>query len=91
MRPAGLQAIEQAKASGRWEAAYESQSKARVPEEFQSALERSPEAKAFFASLDSANRYAMLFRIQAAKRPDTRTKRIEKFVGMLMRGEKIYP
>lgn len=91
MRPAGLQAIEQAKASGRWEAAYESQSNARVPEDFQSALERSPEAKAFFASLNSANRYAMLFRIQSAKRPDTRTQRIEKFVGMLMRGEKIHP
>ena len=91
MRPAGLQAVEQAKASGRWDAAYESQSKARVPEDFQLALERSPEAKAFFASLNSANRYAMLFRIQSAKRADTRTRRIEKFVEMLMRGEKIYP
>jgi uncharacterized protein YdeI (YjbR/CyaY-like superfamily) len=91
MRPAGLVEIEKAKASGRWEAAYESQSKASVPEDLQRELDRHPAAAAFFATLDSANRYAILYRVQEAKRPETRTKRIEKFIGMLERGEKVHP
>lgn len=90
MRPAGLTAVEQAKVDGRWAAAYDSQRNASVPEDFQAALDRSPEAKAFFVSLDSANRYAMLFRIQTAKRAETRAKRIENFIDMLQRGEKIH-
>lgn len=90
MRPAGLTAVEQAKVDGRWAAAYDSQRNASVPEDFQAALDRSPEAKAFFVSLDSANRYAMLFRIQTAKRAETRAKRIQNFIDMLQRGEKIH-
>jgi uncharacterized protein YdeI (YjbR/CyaY-like superfamily) len=91
MQPAGHAEIERAKADGRWEAAYESQSKATVPEDLQKELDASPDAAAFFATLESYNRYAILYRIQEAKRPETRAKRIEKFVGMLKRGEKVHP
>lgn len=91
MRPAGLAEVEKAQADGRWEAAYDSQSKAAVPEDFQQELDANPEAAAFFATLDSANRYAVLYRIQEAKKPETRAKRIEKFVGMLERREKVHP
>lgn len=91
MQPAGLAAIEQAQRDGRWEQAYDSQSKASVPEDLQRELDRNPEAAAFFAALNSVNRYAVLFRIHDAKKPETRAKRIEKFIGMLNRGEKIHP
>jgi uncharacterized protein YdeI (YjbR/CyaY-like superfamily) len=90
MQPAGLRAVEAARADGRWEAAYDSQSKATVPEDFQTALDASPAAKEFFATLNSANRYAVLFRIQTAKRAETRAARIKQFIGMLERGEKIH-
>lgn len=90
MKPAGLAAIEQARSDGRWEQAYDSQSKASVPEDFQKELDRNPEAAAFFATLDSANRYAVLYRIHEAKKPETRARRIEKFIGMLNRGEKVH-
>ena len=90
MKPAGLVAIEQARSDGRWEQAYDSQSKAAVPEDLQKELDRNPKAAAFFATLDSANRYAVLYRIQEAKKPETRARRIEKFIGMLNRGEKIH-
>jgi uncharacterized protein YdeI (YjbR/CyaY-like superfamily) len=91
MRPAGLAEVERAKADGRWEAAYDAQSKAAVPEDFQRELDANPDAAAFFAALDSANRYAILYRLQEAKKPETRAKRIEKFLGMLKRGEKVHP
>ena len=91
MKPAGLAEIEKAKADGRWEAAYDSQSKASVPEDFQKELDANPDAAAFFATLESYNRYAILYRIQEAKKPETRAKRIEKFIGMLKRGEKVHP
>lgn len=91
MTPAGLLAIEKAKQDGRWEAAYDSQSKAAVPEDFQSELEGNPKAKEFFVSLNSANRYAILFRIQTAKKAETRGKRIQQFIQMLEKGEKIHP
>lgn len=91
MKPAGLAAVEQARSDGRWEQAYDSQSKATVPEDLQRELDRNPEAAAFFATLNSVNRYAVLHRIQDAKKPETRARRIEKFIGMLNRGEKIYP
>ena len=90
MQPAGLLAVEQAKADGRWNAAYDSQSTATVPEDFQAALEGNPEAKAFFSTLDRANRYAVLFRIQTAKRPETRARKISRFIEMLQRHEKIH-
>jgi uncharacterized protein YdeI (YjbR/CyaY-like superfamily) len=91
MKPAGLTAVEQARSDGRWEAAYDAQSKASVPEDLQRELDRNPQAAAFFATLDSANRYAVLYRIQEAKKPETRARRIEKFVGMLNRREKLHP
>jgi len=91
MKPAGLKAIELAKQDGRWDAAYASQKNISVPEDFQAALDNNKKAKAFFATLNSVNRYAILFRIQTAKKPETRAKRIQQFVEMLERNEKIYP
>jgi uncharacterized protein YdeI (YjbR/CyaY-like superfamily) len=91
MQPAGLAAVDAAKADGRWDAAYDSQSRATVPEDFQAALDRSPRAAEFFATLNGANRYAILFRVQTAKKPETRAKRIAGFIEMLEKGEKIHP
>jgi uncharacterized protein YdeI (YjbR/CyaY-like superfamily) len=91
MRPAGMREIEQARLDGRWEAAYAPQSKATVPEDLQSALDRNPAAKRRFDRLDSRNRYAIMHRVQDAKKPETRAQRIEKYVTMLGRGETIYP
>jgi uncharacterized protein YdeI (YjbR/CyaY-like superfamily) len=91
IQPSGLRAVELAKQDGRWDAAYDSQSNATVPEDFQAALDASPQAKSFFATLNSVNRYAILFRIQTAKKAETRLKRIEQFIGMLERNEKLYP
>ena len=91
MRRAGLRAIEQAKGNGRWDAAYDSQVTARPPRELVAALKKSPAARSFFASLDSRNRYAILFRITNARLPTTRKSRIEKFVRMLENGETLHP
>ena len=91
MQPAGYAAIEAAKADGRWDRAYDSPGSATVPDDLQTALEEHPEAKAFFEQLKSANRFAILYRIQTAVKPETRARRIEKFVAMLGRGETIYP
>jgi len=91
MKPAGLKAIEAAKQDGRWDAAYESQKNISVPDDFQAALDKNAKAKAFFTTLNSVNRYAILFRIHNVKRAETRTKRIQQFVEMLERGEKLYP
>jgi uncharacterized protein YdeI (YjbR/CyaY-like superfamily) len=83
MQPAGLEQVERAKQDGRWESAYDSPSTAAIPDDLQAALDRNPRAKAFFATLDSANRYAVLWRVQTAKRAATRAQRIGKFVDML--------
>jgi uncharacterized protein YdeI (YjbR/CyaY-like superfamily) len=91
MRPAGLKAIERAKQDGRWEAAYASQKNVSVPEDFQAALDRNKKAKAFFTTLNSANRYAILFRIYNAKKPGTRARKIQEFIEMLEREEKLHP
>jgi uncharacterized protein YdeI (YjbR/CyaY-like superfamily) len=91
MNPAGLLEVEHARADGRWEAAYESQSTATVPEDFRLELEKNDVAREFFETLDSANRYAILYRIQDAKRPETRARRIEKYVAMLAEQKKLYP
>ena len=91
MRPAGLREVEAAKADGRWEAAYAGQRTAEVPPDLEKELKDRPQARAFFDSLDSANRYAILYRIAEAKRPETRARRIEKYVAMLEAGEKIHP
>ena len=91
MRPAGLREVERARADGRWEQAYESQSRVTVPEDLARALAANERARAFFATLDSANRYAILYRIGTAKKPETRAKRIDTFVTMLSEHKKIHP
>ena len=91
MQPAGLRQVELARADGRWAAAYESQRTIGIPDDFQRALDQNPQAQAFFSTLNRANRYAILYRIQTAKKPETRAERIQKFIEMLARGEKIHP
>jgi uncharacterized protein YdeI (YjbR/CyaY-like superfamily) len=90
MAPAGTREIERARADGRWEAAYDSHSTATVPDDLAAELERNAAAREFFATLDSTNRYAILYRIQEARRPDTRARRIAKYVAMLSEGRKIH-
>ncbi len=90
MKSAGLRAIEAAQQDGRWEAAYASQKSISVPEDFQAALDKNKKARAFFATLNSVNRYAILFRIHNAKKAETRAKKIQQFIEMLERGEKIH-
>lgn len=89
MKAPGLAEVERAKRDGRWEAAYDSQSRATVPDDLAAALAANARAKAFFATLNSQNRYAVLFRIHTAKKAETRAKRIALFVDMLARNEKI--
>ena len=91
MKPKGLSEIEAAKADGRWKAAYDSASRSELPEDFQAELDKNPEAKAFFATLNKTNRYAITFRIQTAKKSETRRARIEKFIAMLSEHKKLYP
>ena len=91
MQPAGLREIERAKEDGRWDAAYDSPSAATVPDDLQQALDANPAAAAFFATLNSQNRFAILYRVQDAKRPETRARRIETFVAMLAEGKSVYP
>jgi uncharacterized protein YdeI (YjbR/CyaY-like superfamily) len=90
MQPAGLAEVEAAKADGRWEAAYAGQRTAEVPADLRRELDASPAASEFFADLDSANRYAIIYRLNDAKKPETRERRLRKFVAMLERGEKIH-
>lgn len=91
MQPAGHAEIERAKADGRWDAAYEGVAAATVPPDLQAALDADKKAAKFFATLDSRNRFAVLFRTQSAKKPETRARRIAQFVEMLAKGEKIHP
>jgi uncharacterized protein YdeI (YjbR/CyaY-like superfamily) len=91
VRPAGLSEVERAKKDGRWDAAYARQSTAEVPDDLRSALSKSKKAKAFFETLDSKNRFAILYRIHDAKKLETRAARIEKFVAMLVAGETLHP
>jgi uncharacterized protein YdeI (YjbR/CyaY-like superfamily) len=91
MQAEGLRQVELAKADGRWDQAYDGQSKMTVPDDLQRELEKHPDALAFFESLNNTNRYAIMFRVQTARKAETRAARIEKFIGMLTRGEKIYP
>ncbi len=90
MRPSGLAEVERAKADGRWDAAYDSPSRIAVPPDLQAALDASAAAAASFAALNSTNRYAILYRLHDAKRPETRAKRLAQFVAMLERGETLY-
>ena len=91
MKPAGLREVERAKADGRWDAAYDAPSTATVPEDLRRELEKNEPAREFFETLDGRNRYAILYQIQDARRPETRARRIEKYVAMLGEGKKIYP
>ncbi|MEO8590858.1 MAG: YdeI/OmpD-associated family protein [Flavobacteriales bacterium] len=91
MTAAGLAAVEQAKANGQWDRAYDPASTITVPPDLQSALNKNKKAKAFFATLKGSNRYAILYRTQTAKKPETRAKRIATFVAMLERGEAFHP
>ncbi len=91
MKAAGVKAIEAAKQDGRWDKAYASQKNISVPEDFQAVLDKNKKAKAFFKTLNSVNRYAILFRIHNAKKSETRARKIQEFVEMLERNEKIYP
>jgi len=90
MQPAGQREIDRARADGRWDQAYDSPRTAAVPPDLQAALEARPAAAAFFASLDGANRYAVLWRVQTAKISTTRERRIATLVDMLARQEKIH-
>ena len=91
MKPAGLREVERARSDGRWDAAYDSPSTATVPEDLLRELEKNEKAWEFFSELDGRNRYAILYQIQDARRPETRARRIEKYVAMLGEGKKIYP
>ena len=91
MQAAGVEAIENAKKHGRWDAAYDSPSGATVPSDLQAALDANPRAAAFFKTLDRGNRYAVLWRIQTVKKAETRARKITQFIGMLEREEKIHP
>ena len=90
MQPSGRAEIDRARSDGRWDAAYEGARTAVVPPDLRAALDAAPEASAFFAGLDRANRYAVLWRVQTAIQPETRSRRIETLVAMLARGEKIH-
>jgi uncharacterized protein YdeI (YjbR/CyaY-like superfamily) len=90
MRPAGLAEVERAKADGRWDAAYAPPSRIEVPPDLQAELDKDPGAAEFFASLSSQNRYAILYRLHDAKKPETRARRLEQFVGMLKRRETVW-
>jgi uncharacterized protein YdeI (YjbR/CyaY-like superfamily) len=90
MQPAGQEAIATAKENGTWDAAYDSQKSIKVSEDFQAALDANSKARAFFHQLDSANRYAVLFRIQTAKKAETRERKIREFIEMLEKGQRIH-
>nr|WP_248287325.1 MULTISPECIES: YdeI/OmpD-associated family protein [Massilia] len=91
MQPAGLAEVERAQQDGRWDAAYEPASAAQVPPDLEAAFDAHPGAREFFATLNGQNRYAVLFRIQTAVKPDTRARRIATYAAMLARGETLHP
>ena len=91
MQPAGLREVERAKADGRWDAAYEGQASATVPDDLQAALDADGRARAFFDALNATNRYSIIYRVNDAKRPETRARRIAKYVAMCSAHEKPYP
>jgi uncharacterized protein YdeI (YjbR/CyaY-like superfamily) len=91
MHAPGLVEVERARADGRWERAYEGSRAAEVPADLASALARKPRARTFFDALDRANRYAILYRVQTAKKAETRAQRIEQFVALCEAGKTIHP
>ena len=90
MQPPGLAEVERAKADGRWAAAYDSPKSIPVPKDFRQELEKHPVAREFFETINKSNRYAILYQIEDAKRPETRARRIAKFVDMLNERQKLY-
>ena len=90
MKPAGLEQVELAKADGRWDAAYAPPTSLEVPDDLRKALDAKPKAAEFFATLNKSNRFAIVYQVEDAKKPETRVRRIEKFVAMMERGEKLY-
>ena len=90
LRPAGATEVAAAKEDGRWDAAYAGARSAEVPPDLQRELDADPRAAAFFAALDGANRYAIIYRLNDAKRPETRRRRLRKFVPMLEHGERLH-
>lgn len=90
MQPAGFSVVEAAKKDGRWQAAYDSPANITVPDDFKTQLEKNPNAKAFYESLNKTNTYAILWRIHTAKKPETRAQRIEQIITMLNRGKKLH-
>ncbi len=91
MKPAGLEQVRRARRDGRWDAAYEGQRAATVPDDLQRELDSNPEAKAFFATLERTNRYAILYRLEDAKKPETRARRLAKYIAMLGAHERLHP
>lgn len=91
MEAPGLAEVERAKADGRWERAYDGARASTVPPDLEAAFARNAKARKFFDNLDGANRYAILYRVQTAKKPETRAERIKKFVAMCAKGETIHP
>jgi uncharacterized protein YdeI (YjbR/CyaY-like superfamily) len=91
MHPAGLAAVDRAKTDGTWDNAYAGAASIEIPEDLAAALDGTPRAREHFERLDGANRYAVLYRVTTAKRPDTRARRIEQLVAMLARGETLHP
>ena len=91
MKPSGLAQVERAKADGRWERAYAGPATARVPDDLAAALAARPRAAAMFEVLTSQNRYAIIYRLESLKRPETRARRLEEFLAMLERGETVHP
>ncbi|MBZ0297073.1 MAG: YdeI/OmpD-associated family protein [Anaerolineae bacterium] len=90
MREAGLREVEQAKQDGRWDVAYQPPSRATVPDDLQQALDQNDAAREFFATLNSTNRYAIIYRVNSVKKPETRQKRIAQFIDMLAQNKKLY-
>ena len=91
MQPPGLREVERARQDGRWAAAYDSARTSQVPDDLARALARNKAAAAFFETLDSANRYAILYRVQTAKKPETRAARVARFVAMLANHQTLHP
>ena len=91
MTDAGLRTVEAAKADGRWQAAYDSPRNAAPPDDFLKSLDKDKRAKAFFETLNKANIYSIVYRLQTAKKPETREKRMRMILAMLARGEKFHP
>jgi len=90
MKPAGLLSIEVAKKNGSWDTAYDTQKNAEVPADLQAELDKNRDAAEFFKSIESVNRYAIIFRLQTARSPEIRLKRLNQFMEMLKRKEKLH-